>query len=160
AETSRAVRALTRRPFGINLFAPLPSPAAPPDPGRALASATPFFEELGLAAPTAPAAPGDAFAAQLAAALDAGAAVFSFTFGLLPAEALAAIKGRGLFAMGTATTVDEAIQLERAGVDAVVAQGSEAGGHRGTFAVPFEDAMVGTMALVPQVVDAVSVPVV
>src|SRR5262245_65818204 len=51
AETSRAVRALTRRPFGINLFAPLPSPAAPPDPGRALASVTPFFQELGLAAP-------------------------------------------------------------------------------------------------------------
>ena len=160
AEAGRAVRALTGRPFGINLFAPLASPAPPPDPGRALASVTPFFQELGLPAPAAPTAPGDAFPAQLAAALDVGASVFSFTFGLLPAEAMRAITARGLFLMGTATTVDEAIQLERAGVDAVVAQGSEAGGHRGTFAVPFDDAMVGTMALVPQIADAVGVPVV
>ena len=57
--------------------------------------------------------------------------------------------------MGTATTVEEARQLEQAGVDAVIAQGSEAGAHRGTFAVPAEEALVGTVALVPQVVDAV-----
>ena len=62
--------------------------------------------------------------------------------------------------MGTATTVEEARQLERAGVDAVIAQGSEAGAHRGTFAVPAEEALVGTVALVPQVVDAVRVPVI
>ena len=60
---------------------------------------------------------------------------------------------------GTATTVDEARLLEADGVDAIVAQGSEAGGHRGTFAAPFEDALIGTLALVPQVVDAVRVPV-
>jgi nitronate monooxygenase len=62
--------------------------------------------------------------------------------------------------MGTATTVAEAVILEKAGVDAIVAQGSEAGGHRGTFSVDFEKGMVGTIALVPQMVDAVSVPVV
>ena len=62
--------------------------------------------------------------------------------------------------MGTATTVEEAAALERGGVDAVVAQGSEAGAHRGTFLEPFERGMIGTMALVPQVVDAVRVPVV
>jgi nitronate monooxygenase len=62
--------------------------------------------------------------------------------------------------MGTATTVEEARQLEKAGVDAVIAQGSEAGAHRGTFAVPAEDALVGTVALVPQVADAVRVPVI
>jgi nitronate monooxygenase len=56
--------------------------------------------------------------------------------------------------------VAEAVALERSGVDAVIAQGSEAGGHRGSFAVPFEQAMVGTMALVPQVVDAIDIPVV
>jgi nitronate monooxygenase len=65
-----------------------------------------------------------------------------------------------MFLMGTATTVEEAVVLERAGVDAVVTQGSEAGGHRGTFVGEFEAAMVGTLALVPQVVDAVGVPVV
>jgi nitronate monooxygenase len=62
--------------------------------------------------------------------------------------------------MGTATTVEEAVLLERAGVDAVVLQGSEAGGHRGTFATSFEQGMVGTLALVPQAADAVKVPVV
>jgi nitronate monooxygenase len=61
---------------------------------------------------------------------------------------------------GTATTVDEAIALEQSGVDAVITQGSEAGAHRGTFTGDFESAMVGTIALVPQVVDAVSVPVI
>jgi nitronate monooxygenase len=71
-----------------------------------------------------------------------------------------AIKARGMFVMGTATTVAEAVSLETAGVDAIVAQGSEAGGHRGTFAGPFEAGLVGTMALVPQVVDAVSLPVI
>ena len=65
-----------------------------------------------------------------------------------------------MFLVGTATTVDEAVALERAGVDAVVAQGSEAGGHRGTFAGDFDASLVGTIALVPQVVDAVKVPVI
>jgi nitronate monooxygenase len=100
------------------------------------------------------------FDEQLAAVLDSGAAVFSFTFGLLPASAIEAIKGRGMFLIGTATTVEEAIALEQVGVDAVVTQGSEAGGHRSTFATPFEAGMVGTLALVPQVVDAVTVPVI
>ena len=62
--------------------------------------------------------------------------------------------------MGTATTVDEAVILEKAGVDAIVAQGSEAGGHRGTFNGTFEAGMVGTISLVPQIVDAVTVPVI
>jgi nitronate monooxygenase len=107
-----------------------------------------------------PTAAGYAFDEQLAAALDSGAAVFSFTFGLLPASAVTAIKGRGMFLIGTATTVAEAVALEQAGVDAIVTQGSEAGGHRGTFAAPFDMGMVGTLALVPQVVDAVTVPVI
>jgi nitronate monooxygenase len=102
----------------------------------------------------------NAFEAQFMAALDSGAAIFSFTFGLLPASAIAAIKQRGMFLIGTATTVAEAVALEQAGVDAVVTQGSEAGGHRGTFATTFETGMVGTLALVPQVVDAVAVPVI
>ena len=160
AESGREVRARTRRPFGINLFAPLPLPAPPGEVEAALARVAPFYAELGLPHPTAPAVAADTFDAQLAAALDSGAAVFSFTFGVLPAAAIAAIKARGLFLLGTATTVEEAVALERAGVDAVVTQGSEAGGHRGTFATDFEAAMVGTIALVPQVVDAVRVPVV
>lgn len=159
-EAARAVRARTARPFGINLFAPLPAPAAVPDPQPALARVAPFYADLGLPPPALPAAGGYAFDEQLAVALDSGAAVFSFTFGMLPATAIAAIKGRGMFLIGTATTVEEAVALAQAGVDAVVTQGSEAGGHRGTFAGAFDMAMVGTMALVPQVVDAVTVPVI
>jgi nitronate monooxygenase len=119
-----------------------------------------YFSELGLPAPSLPAGPAFSLADQLAAALETGASVFSFTFGLLPAEAMQSIKRMGIFAMGTATTVSEAIELEKAGVDAIVAQGSEAGGHRGTFSGDFSASMIGTISLVPQVVDAVRVPVI
>ncbi|TMH20353.1 MAG: nitronate monooxygenase [Betaproteobacteria bacterium] len=157
-EAARAVRARTARPFGISLFAPQPPPDAPKDPRPALECVAPFYAELELPPPQAPALAADSFAEQLAAALEGGASVFSFTFGILPANAIEAIKARGVFLIGTATTVDEAVALENAGVDAVVTQGAEAGGHRGSFACEFEAAMVGTISLVPQVVDAVRVP--
>ncbi len=160
ADAAAAVRAGTGRRFGINLFAPLPPPPPSPDQGLALARVAPYFAELGLAPPTPVAAPASGFAAQFTACLDSGAAAFSFTFGLLPADAVAEIKRRGLFLIGTATTVDEAIALERSGVDAVIAQGSEAGGHRGSFAADFAAGMVGIAALVPQIADAVRVPVI
>lgn len=158
-EAARAVRARTDRPFGINLFSPLPAMAAT-EHRRAITAVAAYYTELGLPSPSVPALPGHSFADQLAAVLDSGAASFSFTFAIPPASDLAAVKRRGLFLMGTATTVEEARLLEKAGVDAVVAQGGEAGGHRGTFAGSFEAGLIGTMALVPQVVDAVAVPVV
>jgi nitronate monooxygenase len=159
-DAARQVREKTDRAFAINLFAPLPVPDRPGDTTAAVERLMPFYEELGLPKPELPATAGTDFDAQLAAILESGARAFSFTFGLVPAAAIAAAKAKGLVVMGTATTVEEAIALERAGVDAVVAQGSEAGGHRGTFLGDFEMAMVGTMALVPQVVDAVTVPVI
>jgi nitronate monooxygenase len=159
-EASHAVRARTSRPFGINLFAPLPPAEPPKDPRLALERLAPFHAELGLPAPALPELKGSSFDAQLAACLESGASVFSFTFGMLPASAIAAIQARGMFLAGTATTVEEAATLEKAGVDAVVAQGSEAGGHRGSFAADFEAAMIGTIALVPQVADTVKVPVI
>jgi len=165
AEACAAVRSKTARPFGINLFvpdAPLPGDVYPE---AAVGRVAPFFEELGLARPGPPPAPARDFDAQLDAALDGGASVFTFTFGMLPPAARDKAKARRLAVGGTATTVDEAMALERAGMDFVVAQGSEAGGHRGTFAGPFDQAafeagMIGTLALVPQIVDAVRVPVV
>lgn len=159
-EISRELRARTARPFGINLFAPLAAADAPDDPGPALACLAPFHAELGLPPPTLPAATRDPYTERLATALESGASVFSFAFGILPPSAIEAIKARGMYVIGTATTVDEATELERAGVDAVVAQGSEAGAHRSTFSTEFDAAMVGTMALVPQMVDAVTVPVI
>ncbi len=160
ADSVRQIRARTDRPFGINLFAPLPVPELPADPGPALDRLRPIHELLGLAPPTIPVRPVDPFESQFVAVLNSGASVFSFTFGIVPSDALQAAKDRGMLVAGTATTVREARALEAAGVDAVIAQGSEAGGHRGTFDGPVAAAMVGTLALVPQVVDAVSVPVI
>jgi nitronate monooxygenase len=160
ADSARAVREHTRRPFGINLFAPTAAPAAPANLAAALARVAPYYAELGLPPPVPPALPRDSFDDQLAACLDSGAAVFSFTFGMLPARAIEQIKARGLLLFGTATTVEEAVLLEQAGVDGVVAQGSEAGGHRGSFAGGFEESMIGTIALVPLIADAVRVPVI
>ena len=115
AESSRAVRARTARPFGINLFAPLPAPGLPGNASEALRSVAPFYAELGLPPPALPAPATHSFDDQLLAALDGGASVFSFTFGMLPASVIETIKGRGMFLMGTATSVEEAIALERAG---------------------------------------------
>jgi nitronate monooxygenase len=158
--TAAAVRAQTSRPFGINLFAPAPPqpPAAKPEP--MLQRLAPYFAELGLPAPSSPASTGTPFEEQLSAALESGASWFSFTFGILPQGAVESIKAKNMLLIGTATTVDEATALERAGVDAVVTQGSEAGGHRGTFATDFSAGLVGNIALIPQVVDAVRIPVI
>jgi len=154
-----SVRSVTDRGFGVNLFAPTPEPVRADD-AAALQAVQPYFKDLGLAAPTVPASGGFDADAQLVAALGSGATVFSFTFGVMPPSVIAAAKQRGMLVMGTATTVAEAVMLERAGVNAVIAQGAEAGGHRGTFLGDPRSAMVGTLALVPQVVDAVTVPVV
>ena len=160
AAAAAAIRTQTSRPFGVNLFAPLPAGDSNKSPDTMLARLAPYFAELGLPAPSLPKSANYSFEQQLAAGLESGASCFSFTFGVFPESAVQAIKARKMFLIGTATTVEEAIQLEKLGVDAIVAQGSEAGGHRGTFAGDFASGMVGGMALVPQVVDAVRVPVI
>ena len=159
-QAARNVKSNTSRPFGINLFAPAAPVSASISQDVAIRRVAPYFSELGLPAPSLAAGPSFTFYGQLAAALESGASVFSFTFGLLPSEAMQSLKQKKIFIMGTATTVDEAIELEKAGADAVVAQGSEAGGHRGTFRGDFGAAMIGTISLVPQIVDAVRVPVI
>ncbi|MBI3969557.1 MAG: DUF561 domain-containing protein [Chloroflexi bacterium] len=155
-----AIRELTDRPFNVNLFAGGYATTSDVDPEPMLATLGRFHAELQLPPPVLPALARDPFPEQIEAVLAARPPVFSFTFGLPDRAALSRLKERGITVIGTATTVEEARQLAAAGVDAIVAQGSEAGAHRGTFAAPFEAALIGTMALVPQVVDAVSVPVV
>jgi nitronate monooxygenase len=155
-----AVRRLTDRPFGVNLFAGGDEPSEGADPAPMLEILGRAHTTLGLPEPSVPAATPIPFADALEVVLGAGVPVFSFTFGIPNADAMAALKERGIAVLGTATTVEEARQLAAAGVDAVVAQGAEAGAHRGTFAGSFEAALVGTIALVPQVVDAVDLPVV
>lgn len=156
---AQAVRALTQRPFAINLFSPT-SPQASVEPAPMLEILGRYYQQVGVPVPQAPATALPDFFKQVEAVLEAAPAIFSFTFGIPPAHVLEAFKSRGILVGGTATTVQEARQLEAAGVDFIVAQGAEAGGHRGSFAGPFEAAMVGTMALVPQVIDAVRLPVI
>jgi nitronate monooxygenase len=100
------------------------------------------------------------FDSQVAIVIEERAPVLSSHFGAPDAKSMHALKAIGTKVLATATTVDEARRLESAGVDAIIAQGSEAGGHRGTFAAPPGQAEIGTMALVPQIADAVSVPVI
>jgi nitronate monooxygenase len=94
------------------------------------------------------------------ALLAAAPAVMSFVMGIPPERVVTAARERGIRTIGTATTVDEAVAVEAAGLDAVVASGSDAGGHRGAFLRPVAESLVGTFSLIPQVADAVSIPVV
>lgn len=154
----RAVRELTDRPFMVNLFAwPDPVEADPRVVAAMRASLHATREELGADDPE-PSAPDVRahLAAQLELVLAERVPVFGFIFGI---PDFAAIREAGAVVVGTATTVVEARALEEAGVDLVVAQGWEGGGHRGTFDRPLGEVDVATMPLVPQVVDAVSIPV-
>lgn len=161
AKTAKDVRERTGQPFGINLFAPLPAPEAPADASSILRRVSPFFAEVGLPVPVAlPQTAGIPFQEQLQASVETGASVFSFAFGLIPPEAVQEVRRRKLYLMGTANTVAEALALQSAGVDAVIMQGSEAGGHRGCIGIDFEQSMVGTIALVPQAVDALKISVI
>jgi nitronate monooxygenase len=156
----RAVRAATSKPFAVNLFVPTPVEPASDEMEAALSSLEPLRLELEL--PGRPSAAGpwsEDFDAQVAVLVEERVPVTSFTFGLLPEAATEALHDAGSLLVGTATTVDEAVALAASGADLVCAQGSEAGAHRGTFLGAAEHSLIGTMALVPQVCDAVSVPV-
>jgi nitronate monooxygenase len=100
------------------------------------------------------------FEDQVRVLIDARVPVFSFIYGVPPREILEECRARGIVVIGTATTPEEAAELEKAGVDVIAASGFEAGGHRGSFLRSSEESLTGTFALVPQVVDRVSAPVV
>ena len=157
-EAIAAVRARTGKPFNVNLFVLEPPP--PADLAAASALLDPFREELGLPTPELPQRPAYTLEDTYELVLETRPPVFSFTFGLAPPDLVRDLREHGTRVFGTATTVSEARALETLGVDAVVAQGAEAGGHRGTFAGDFDAGLIGGLALLPQVVDAVSLPVV
>ncbi|MEI5585060.1 MULTISPECIES: NAD(P)H-dependent flavin oxidoreductase [unclassified Agromyces] len=162
-ETGAAIRAATGGPFALNLWLPLATDAAFELGAfeRAVASARPFFDELGVPAPESPPERFlPPFEEQWAAVLEVRPAVASFVFGVPPADVVESARERGIRLLGTATTVDEAVALQAGGVDAIVATGLEAGGHRVAFLREAEQALVGSISLIPQVVDAVDVPVI
>jgi nitronate monooxygenase len=161
ARETAAVRELTDRPFGVNLFVEeLPYVRDEARIAGAHAILRAYRDELGIPHPASPAAPPERYRQQIDAVLDARPAAFTFTFGIPDAPTLARFRAAGIATLGTATTVAEARALSAAGVDGIFAQGSEAGAHRGTFLAPVEDSLVGTLALVPQVVDATGLPVI
>jgi nitronate monooxygenase len=158
-DAARRTRKLTERPFSINLFTGEWQRQRPADIEKAVSFLAPFHARLGLPPPELPEVPPDPFPAQLAAVLEAQPAAFSFTFGIPPPEAMQALRARGIAIFGTATTAGEAKLLASAGVDGIIAQGSEAGGHRGSFAGRAEDSSNPMLGLVAEVRRAVSLPV-
>jgi len=161
-DAARAIKERTNRPFMINIFAPLPEPGTF-DAAPMLRRMGGFHKELGLPVPELPdgaASQEKLFYEQLDAVFETGVPIFSFTFGIPPKDAMQRLKKAGMVIIGTATNVEEARMVEAAGCDAIIAQGSEAGGHRGTFNGPHETGMIGTLALVPQIAGVVSIPVI
>ncbi len=152
----------TTQPFNVNFFCHTPPV---PDAAREHAWRTalaPYFAEHGIDAATVPSGAGRVpFSHEAADILESvKPAVVSFHFGLPPPDLLARARGWGSKIISSATTVDEALWLEAQGVDAVIAQGLEAGGHRGIFLTSDLSTQVGTFALLPQIVRAVKCPVI
>jgi nitronate monooxygenase len=158
------IRTLTSKPFAINLWVSMEDEGArTTDSGAYARSLEPLIrhiQALGGALPTYKPYVPIKFEDQARVLLDAKVPVFSFIVGVPPKEILDECHTQGILTIGTATTPDEAIVLEQAGVDVVVASGFEAGGHRGSFLLRSEESLTGTFSLVPQVADAISVPVV
>lgn len=157
----RATRKLTDKPFAVNLFVPDAIELDQAQIDDALHALAPYRQELGLPPEqSVPEAFAEDFDAQFAVVAEERPAVFTFTFGLLPPDTVEALQRSGTLVGGTATTPTEARALADSGVDFVVAQGAEAGGHRGTFLAAPGDDLIGVAALVPQVRDVSGLPVV
>jgi nitronate monooxygenase len=155
-------RAQTNRPINVNFFCH--TPEAPSDEREATwrKALEPYYRELGLDVGNIPEGPTRApFSAKAADVLaDFRPEVVSFHFGLPSTELVARVKSWGAKVLSSATTVEEALWLEARGVDVIIAQGLEAGGHRGIFLSDDLTTQIGTFALLPQIVQAVKVPVV
>ena len=158
------IRKLTSKPFALNLWIPLPGEAdtslSPELFAANVARLQPYYQELGLPEPIMPTHFVPRFEDQIEAILEAKPAVFSFVFGMPGKEVLKELHKRNIVTIGAASTVEEAVALDESGVDLIVASGSDAGGHRPSFLKPALESLVGTLSLVPQVVDAVNKPVI
>jgi nitronate monooxygenase len=160
----REIKSLTPKPFAMNLWVSMEDEGALTSTEeafhRSLSPLAKHIENVGGDKPSYRPYEPIRFEDQVQILLDEGIFAFSFIYGIPSKQILDEFRRNGIVLIGTATTVDEAIALEQAGVDVVAASGFEAGGHRGSFLQPSEDSLTGTMALVPQVVDTVKLPVV
>ena len=164
ARVNEDLRKATDKPYNINLW--VSDTDVPGDIASEAAMERvrtlyrPYFDELGLEMPAQPLSFSSRFENQVQVILDYKPSVFSFLFGIPGALILEECRRAGIVTMGAATTLDEALALEAAGVDAIVASGFEAGGHRPSFLAPAEKSLTGTFVLVQQIRDRVRVPVV
>jgi nitronate monooxygenase len=158
------ISSLTSKPFALNLWVSMEDEGARTADesafDRSLAPLVADLAALGAPRPTYKPYSPKRFEDQVRVLLDANVPAFSFIFGIPAREILEECRAKRIVTIGTATTPEEGAALQEAGVDAVVASGFEAGGHRGSFLRPAEDSLTGTLSLVPQVVDVVDVPVI
>ena len=164
AAVAGKLREATSGPFALNLWVSNHDlPETEMTRSRfdyAVARLRPLYDEVGAEPPSYPERFSASFEEQAEAVLEARPAAFSFVFGVPDAGLLDALRERGIVTLGTATTPDEAVALDDAGVDVVVASGAEAGGHRGAFLRVAEDSLVGTLPLVAIAAAEVRAPVV
>jgi len=163
-EVIAEIRELTDKPFAMNLWVSMEDEGARSSGReefqRSLAHVAKHIEAVGGTLPEYKPYVPIRFEDQARVLLDAKVPVFSFIAGIPPKEILDECRAQGIVTIGAATTPSEAIALEQAGVNVIVASGFEAGGHRGSFLLSAEESLTGTFALTPQVVDAISIPVV
>jgi nitronate monooxygenase len=158
------LRSMTDKPFAMNLWVSMEDEGAKASDEaafkRSVATLAPHIHSLGGTLPAYTPYSAMKFDEQARVLIDAKVPAFSFIYGIPPKDILDECRAKGIVIIGTATTPDEAIELKKAKVDVIVASGFEAGGHRGSFLRAAEESLTGTFSLVPQVADAVSVPVI
>ncbi|MED3960874.1 nitronate monooxygenase [Niallia taxi] len=159
------IRSLTSKPFGVNLFVPQKFEVNTQDVNSVNQILDAINKELNVTYTEDLVLPNfleeyEKFNEQIKIIIDMNIPVCSFTFGIPSKEIVASLQNANIIVIGTATTAEEAMEVEKSGIDIIVAQGAEAGGHRGSFIDESEDSLIGLMSLVPQVADTVSKPVV
>ncbi|WP_130733950.1 nitronate monooxygenase family protein [Flavobacterium sp. J27] len=158
------IRQNTSKPFNLNLWVNDKDENAKDFDKQAFEKVVqifqPYFEEVGTEPPTYPLPESPTFENQIEAIFKVKPLVFSFVYGIPSDDILEKCRQLNILTVGTATTLDEAIAIENAGIDAVVATGLDAGGHRVSFLEKPEDSLVGTFSLVPQVADHVKIPII
>ena len=164
-EQIQEIKQLTSNPFGINLFVPNDFNVMENQIKLSNQILHPIRQQLNLHQKDSLEIPNFSevfaiFMEQIKVVMEENVPICSFTFGIPPKEVIAELKQANILLIGTATTVREAVENEIAGIDLVVVQGSEAGGHRGNFIDGKEESLVGLMSLIPQVVDNVNIPVI
>lgn len=157
----KRIKSLTKKPFAINLFVPIQDPViSAEDLNRALVSTEKIRANLKLPLPEVKPPFQEPFDEQFEIVLNEKPAVFSFHFGLIESWQIEECRRRKIITLGSATTVDEARELEELGVDAVIAQGIEAGGHQGTFSPLLSKDPKTMRALVSELVESLQVPII